>query len=228
MKTSLIIPAYNEEEGLPKVVEEALESAADEVIIIDDGSTDSTFERASKYAKNPAVKILRHGKNRGKPEAIRTGVRNMSGDIVIIMDADFTYPAKHFRELAEKIGKGSELVLGSRFLGLKNEMPFLRMIGNRLASFGASRFSRAKITDPQTGYRAFRKEMFSALDVQARGLEYETKMTVKALKLGLKVSEISIEYRKRAGKSKLGVKDIARMAFSLIYPFSLQHNSREQ
>lgn len=198
IKTSLIIPAYNEEKGLPLVIEECRDKV-DEIVVVDDGSTDNTYEAAKKYN----ICLERHEKNMGKVSAIRTGISHATGDVIILIDADFTYPAKHIPELVTKIEEGAELVLGSRFLDGINNMPLINIIGNRIFSAVAAYISCVNITDGQTGFRAFKRDMFSKLDVRASSLEYETKMTVKAAKLGYRIVEIPIEYRLRVGKSKL-------------------------
>ncbi len=197
-KVSVIIPAYNEEEGLPKVIEE-IPSAVDEIIVVDDGSSDKTYEVAKKYD----VKVLKHEKNMGKVAAIRTGLKNATGDIIVLTDADYTYPAKYIREIVKRLEEGSDLVIGSRFSNKTAKMPKLNRIGNRILSSIASYVSGTKITDGQSGFRGFRKDFLEDLEVSASGLEFESEMTVKAAKLGYKVTEVPTEYRERTGKSKL-------------------------
>jgi glycosyltransferase involved in cell wall biosynthesis len=214
MKTSLIVPAYNEEKGLPLVIKEYLDWV-DEIIVVDDGSSDETFAAAMKCA-NDKVKVFRHEANSGKVAALRTGVAHASGDIIIFTDADCTYPARYVSDLVLEIEKGADLVLGAR-LESRHNIPLFNRLGNNIFSFLATYISCMKIEDSQTGMRAFRRQMFDKLDVQAKGLEFETKMTVRAAKLGYKIVEIPIEYRERVGKSKLRpVKDGARMLESLL------------
>lgn len=214
-KSSLIIPTYNEENALPLVIEEYMDKV-DEIIVVDDGSSDKTYEIAKKYEK-PNVKIYKHKKNMGKVAALRTGVANSSGEIIIFTDADYTYPAKYIPLLISEIEKGADLVLGSRFLGGINNMPFLNVIGNRIFSIIATYISCVNITDGQTGYRAFKRDLFDKLDVNAKSLEYETKMTMRAAKLGYNIVEIPIEYRERIGYSKLKpIRDGIKMFRGLI------------
>ena len=200
MKTSLIIPAYNEEKGLPLVIEE-YSDMVNEIIVIDDGSTDRTFEVANKYA-NKKVKLYKHETNKGKVAALRTGVEHATGEIIIFTDADYTYPAKYIPDFVKEIEGGADLVLGTRLENIKN-MPFLNKVGNHIFSLLATYISCINITDGQTGYRAFKREMFDKLNVDAKGLEFETKMTVRAAKLGYNIVEVPIKYRKRIGMSKL-------------------------
>jgi dolichol-phosphate hexosyltransferase len=213
MKTSLVVPAYNEEKGLPLVIKE-YQDFVDEIIAVDDGSTDGTFQAAQKL-QNDRVKLFRHDVNSGKVAALRTGMSHATGDIVIFTDADCTYPARYVPELVRAIGQGADLVLGAR-LQSRDNIPAFNRIGNNVFSFLATYISCMRILDSQTGLRAFRRDMFERLDVRAKGLEFETKMTVRAAKLGYKIVEIPIEYRERVGKSKLRpVKDGARMLSAL-------------
>ena len=214
MRTSLVIPAYNEVEGLPLVVREYLDMV-DEVIMVDDGSSDGTFQAAQALVCGK-VKLLRHEVNQGKVAALRTGVLQASGDIIIFTDADNTYPARYVPPLVQEIEKGADLVLGARIQAREN-IPAFNRLGNNIFSFLATYISCIRIKDSQTGMRAFRREMFDKLDVKAKGLEFETKMTVRAAKLGYKIVEIPIEYRERVGKSKLNpLKDGARMLTALL------------
>ena len=214
MRTSLVIPAYNEEEGLPLVVREYLD-VVDEVIMVDDGSSDGTF-LAAQALVGGKVKLLRHEVNQGKVAALRTGVLQASGDVIIFTDADNTYPARYVPQLVQEIEKGADLVLGARIQAREN-IPAFNRLGNNIFSFLATYISCIRIKDSQTGMRAFRREMFDKLDVKAKGLEFETKMTVRAAKLGYKIVEIPIEYRERVGKSKLNpLKDGARMLTALL------------
>jgi dolichol-phosphate hexosyltransferase len=213
MKTSLVVPAYNEERGLPLVVQEYLD-VVDEIIVVDDGSSDGTLQ-AAKALVGGKTKLFRHEVNSGKVAALRTGVEHATGDIIIFTDADYTYPARYVPDLVREIEKGADLVLGARMQEREN-IPAFNRIGNNIFSFLATYISCMRIKDSQTGMRAFRRQMFDKLDVNAKGLEFETKMTVRAAKLGYKIVEIPIEYRERVGKSKLNpIKDGVRMLMAL-------------
>lgn len=213
-KVSVIIPAYNEEKAIKLVVEE-YKPFADEIIIIDNGSNDSTYE-IGKTLESDSVRLFRIEVNDGKVPALRYGVENATGDIIIFTDADCTYPARYIPEFVEKIEDGGDLVLGSRQLNREN-IPLLNRIGNFTFSSIASYISGKTIIDGQTGYRAFRKKMFNKFDISAKGLEFETKMTVKAAKLGYKIVEVPVEYRERVGISKLHpIRDGLKMLFGLL------------
>ena len=202
MRTTLVLPAYNEEEALPATLDEYM-GYVDEVIVVNDGSRDGTDKVASEYAsKYPKVKYIKHEVNRGKPEALRTGVRNATGDILVFTDADCTYPAKYIPEAVALIQKGADMVPGARIF-TKDNIKSFNKLGNTIFSILITYFCYTKIKDAQTGFRVMRKDIFQRLDVPARGLEYETKMTMRAAKLGYNIVEIPIEYRKRVGTSKL-------------------------
>ncbi len=207
MKTSLVVPAYNEEEALPITIDEYL-GYVDEIIIVNDGSRDKTEKIAMDYAgKNGNIKYVKHNTNQGKPEALRTGVKHATGDILIFTDADCTYPARYIPDFIKKIDSGTDMVLGSRVFNNTN-IPRFNRIGNRIFSLLITYFCYTRIIDAQTGFRAMRKDIFPELDVNARNLEYETKMTMRAAKHGYHVVEVPIEYRKRVGNSKLNpIKD---------------------
>jgi glycosyltransferase involved in cell wall biosynthesis len=132
MKTSLIVPAYNEERGLPLVIEDYLERV-DEIIVVDDGSTDGTSEAAERYL-GEKVKLYKHNKNKGKVRALRTGVDHASYEIIIFTDADYTYPARYVPDLVKQIEAGADLVLGSRLLNPGN-IRYLNRAGNYIFSF---------------------------------------------------------------------------------------------
>lgn len=199
---------------MPLVVQE-YRDVVDEIIIVDDGSTDETFRTAELLAGSK-VKLFRHEINSGKAAALRTGIEHASGDIIIFTDADCTYPARFVPDLLREIDKGADLVLGAR-LQSRDNIPAFNRIGNNIFSFLATYISCMRIKDSQTGLRAFKRVMFDKLDVKAKGLEFETKMTVRAAKLGYKIVEIPIEYRERVGKSKLNpIKDGVRMLTALL------------
>ncbi len=200
-KYTVVIPAYNEEEAIIGTIE-GIKNVVDdsyEILVVDDGSRDKTFE----LAKGAGVRVLRHEKNLGKAAALETGVRNASGDIIATIDADCTYEAAKIGELVKLIENGNDLAIGSRFLGGAQGLKLLNRIGNWLFSSLISLFTGQRITDAQSGLRAFRRVLFYRLAVQARGLDWETEMTARAVREGYSVVEIPVEYYERVGTSKL-------------------------
>jgi len=214
MTVSLIIPAYNEEEAISPVIEEYY-PFVDEIIVVDDGSTDKTYELACAH-QDDKVHVCQHKKNQGKVGALLTGVHESTGDIIVFTDADCTYPARYIPGFLTELNKGADLVLGVRNIDTMN-IPLFNRIGNVVFSTMATYISGKFISDGQTGYRAFKREMLDELLVSAKSLEFETKMTVRAAKLGYIISEIPIEYRERVGTSKLHpIRDGYRMFRALL------------
>lgn len=216
MRVTTVIPAYDEEEALRQVVEEYRDHC-DEIVIVDDGSSDGTPEIGRELAdEHDDVVFVRHDENRGKAHALRTGVEHASGDILVFTDADMTYPAEHVPELVQAVEDGADLALGNRFGAGETSIPAVNRLGNRLFSFMISFVGGTRIRDGQTGMRALRREDFGALDVPASSLEFETKMTVRAAKLGHTIVEVPIAYRERVGDTKLQpVRDGWRMFRSI-------------
>ncbi len=212
-KVTVVIPAYNEEKGLPKVIDEIPKDIVHEIIVVDNASTDGTYE----IAKNLGIKVIRHEKNLGKVASIHTGIKNAKGEIIVLIDADYTYPAGNIRELLDKLNEGYDLVVGSRFLDGTKNISYINRMGNKIFSLFASYVGGIRITDSQSGFRAFRKDFFKEINPTSYGFEFETEVTMKALKKGYRLAEIPIEYRKRIGKSKLNpIADGLRIGKALV------------
>jgi glycosyltransferase involved in cell wall biosynthesis len=204
VKISTIVPAYNEAAAIEAVVEEYL-SYSDEIILIDDGSTDETASLIDSLADTYAtVTAVHHDENRGKANALRTGVEHATGDVVVFTDADETYPAEYVPALVAKVKQGADIALGSRLAAGGTNIPRINRLGNRLLSFIVSFIGGVRLTDTQTGMRAMRRDRFAQLDAaDATNLEFETMMTVRAAKMGYNIEEVPIKYRERTGESKL-------------------------
>ena len=153
MKLSVVIPAYNEEDGIAEIVERVLAVQPDlvevgvsdlELIVVDDGSKDRTVEIASQ---NPDVNLIQHPQNRGYGAALKTGFSKASGELIGFLDADGTYPPEYFPALCQEALNGSDLVIGSRMAGAETEMPITRKIGNRFFAGMISLLGRQHITD---------------------------------------------------------------------------------
>ncbi|PKL59636.1 MAG: glycosyltransferase family 2 protein, partial [Methanomicrobiales archaeon HGW-Methanomicrobiales-4] len=173
MRVSLVVPAFNEAKAIGPVIEE-YSPYVDEMFVVDDGSSDETFEIASRYS-DEKITVLRHDKNQGKVGALMTGVRHATGDVIVFTDADCTYPARYIPDFIRELGLGADLVLGSRVIESHN-IPLFNRVGNVIFSTLATYISGKNITDGQTGFRAFKRSMFDSLHVVAKSLEFETKM----------------------------------------------------
>ncbi|OGS04755.1 MAG: hypothetical protein A3G41_02205 [Elusimicrobia bacterium RIFCSPLOWO2_12_FULL_59_9] len=200
-KLTILIPAYNEAQTLGQIIEGVLNVPLPmqrEVIVIDDGSGDETQKIAQSF-KGPEVTFLRHGLNRGKGAAIRTGLARASGDIVLVQDADMEYyPSEIPRLLAPFIDPEVQAVYGSRILKAGNPKFNLRFYwGGRLISWWTNRLYGSKLTDEPTGYKAFRAGLLQSLDLSADGFEFCAEATAKMLKRRIRIVEVPISYRPR-------------------------------
>lgn len=229
MKLSIIIPVYNEEktivEILDRVKKEVISGVEKEIIVVDDGSTDSTRQKL-KNIKSNDFKILFHEKNRGKGAAVITGIQNSTGDYIIIQDADLEYHPKFIKELIKPIlEKKADVVYGTRL----NRMPHLKgeesrrlfllhFFGNRFLSLITSVLYGQWITDVETCYKLFPKKALNGIKLNARGFELEPEITAKLLKKGYKIKEVSISVIPRGydeGKKLNTVKDGLKALWSL-------------
>ncbi|MEM2104479.1 MAG: glycosyltransferase family 2 protein [Candidatus Bathyarchaeia archaeon] len=203
---SVVIPAYNEEKNIGSVIEETSEvmdslGLPSEILVVDDGSTDRTKEVASRYK----VTLLANGRNRGKGCALRKGFQHARGDILITMDADGSHDPKEIPDLLTPLFNGADIVAGSRFLGSdKDYTSKLHIFGNNMINMLIMVLTGKRITDSQTGLRAFKRELLEKVSLESEGYEIETELTVKWLKKGFKLEEIPITCkRRRNGVSKL-------------------------
>jgi glycosyltransferase involved in cell wall biosynthesis len=203
---SVVIPAYNEEKTIGNVIEETIQIMDSlglpyEIIVVDDGSTDSTKEEASRYK----VTVLSNGRNQGKGYALRKGFQHAQGNIIITIDADGSHKPKEIPDLINPLLNGADIVAGSRFLGNgQNHTSKLHILGNHLINMTIMVLTRKIVTDSQTGLRAFKKDFLEKISLESNGYEIETEITVKGLKNGFKFHEIPINCKKREyGISKL-------------------------
>ena len=205
---SVIIPAYNEENTIGDTISNtisAMESMENpyEIIIVDDGSTDNTRRIATRYKAT----ILFNGKNRGKGYALKKGFQHAQGDIIVTIDADGAHKPKEIPDLIHPLFNGVDIVAGSRFLGNQvNSTSKLNRIGNILINTLIMTLTGKLITDSQTGFRAFKKEVLQKTNIKSLGYEVETELTVKSLKNGFTYQEKPISCTKRKyNMSKLKV-----------------------
>jgi glycosyltransferase involved in cell wall biosynthesis len=208
MKLSIIIPVFNEEKTIKQVVDtviaEKFPGVEKEIIIVDDGSTDLTREKL-KQVSNKAVKIILQPKNQGKGAAVITGIKEASGDYIIIQDADLEYHPKFINTLVKPIlEKKADVVYGTRLKRmphLKKEEKRLRFLlhffGNRFLSLCTSVLYGQWITDMETCYKLFPAVALKGVKLNARGFEFEPEVTAKLMKKGYKITEIPIEVTPR-------------------------------
>ena len=208
---SVVIPAYNEENGIAEIakrvlaVEPALKEAGIErleLLVVDDGSKDRTAEVAASIS---GVSLIRHPKNKGYGAALKTGFSKASGELIGFLDADGTYPPEYFPQLCQSALNGSDLVIGSRMAGADSQMPVTRRIGNFFFANLLSILGRQKVTDSASGMRVFKREILEQIYPLPDGLNLTPVMSTRALHEGIKIEEVPIPYSERVGRSKLSV-----------------------
>ncbi|MCK4463866.1 MAG: glycosyltransferase family 2 protein [Candidatus Omnitrophica bacterium] len=195
---SVIMPVYNEKNTILKAVEKVLElDILKELIIVDDASRDGTQEiLKEKHFPNKVKKIF-HDKNMGKGGAVRTAVKEITGKIVAIQDADLEYDPMELRELAEPIKKGvADVVYGSRLWGGKTQRVhmFWHLLGNRFLTLVADILYNTTLTDIETCYKVFRADVLRQINIKSNGFSIEPEITAKILKKKLRVYEMPISY----------------------------------
>jgi len=214
-KLSIVMPAYNEEKTVEAVVREVLEQACvTELVIVDDCSADGTWEKLQTLRGTDArIRIFRHEVNLGKGAALQTGFRNITGNIVGIQDADLEYDPAEYKVLLAPFERGvADVVYGSRFnsAGAHRVLYFWHSVGNRFLTLMSNMFSDLNLSDMETCYKFFRKEILDQITLKEERFGIEPEITAKIARIkGVRVYEVPISYYGRTyeeGK-KVGWKD---------------------
>lgn len=199
---SVIIPCYNEVTSIEEVLErvEAV-GLADEIVIVDDGSTDGTRDVLNQIEaeEHPNVRIIYHEQNRGKGAALVSGFAHASSDVFLIQDADFEYDPRDYPVLMKPLQEGiTKVVYGSRFLGgPRKAMNFWNMIANKILTLTTNILYNAILSDMETCYKVFRAEVVRDMVIHARRFDFEPEFTAKVLKQGIRIYEVPISYNGR-------------------------------
>jgi glycosyltransferase involved in cell wall biosynthesis len=204
MNLTVVIPVYNEVTGVDKIISTVKEVPINkEIIVVDDFSTDGTREKLQLI---PGIKLVCHSKNMGKGAAIRNGIKEAKGDILVIQDADLEYdPWDYLKLLRPFEDKNIGAVYGSRFKG-KGEFLFLSKLANRFLSL-LTNILFGKVSDMETCYKMVRREIFLDLQLTANRFEIEPEITAKLLRKKVRIAEVPIKYRARKAGKKIGAKD---------------------
>jgi glycosyltransferase involved in cell wall biosynthesis len=216
MKLSIVIPVYNEETTVEKIVDLVLKaplSIDKELIIVDDCSSDNTRTIIESRLSSKVAKIIFHEKNQGKGAALRTGFAAATGDIVIVQDADLEYNPNEFQQLITPILEDkADVVYGSRFASGQPHrvLYFWHSVGNRLLTMLSNMFSDLNLTDMETCYKAFRREIIASIEIEENRFGFEPEITAKIARIkGIRIYEAGISYSGRTyeeGK-KIGWRD---------------------
>ena len=200
LKLSIVIPVYNEQKTLETLI--AKVNAVDydkEIILVDDFSTDGTREILKVYENKENFKVLYHNRNQGKGAALRTGFSHVDGDIIIIQDADLEYNPSDYGTLLEPILDGrADVVYGSRFLGGPHRVLFFwHSVGNMVLTTFSNMFTNVNLTDMETGYKVFTKEVNKRLTIKCNRFGFEPEFTAKVAKNNFRIYEVPISYNGR-------------------------------
>lgn len=226
-KISIIIPCFNEEKTIKKVIEKVKQYTKYEIeiIIVNDGSTDGS-NKILEDIKEKNIKILNHKINSGKGKAIQTGLRVVSGDIVIIQDADLEYSPTDFDILFKPFEEAdADVVYGSRFLGGSGYVRlhyYFHYLANKILTNICNLFTNLNMSDMETGYKLFKKDVIQSINLTENSFGIEPEITIKLAKKKFKFFEVGISYRGRSyseGK-KITAKD-AIIALFCIFKYGL-------
>jgi len=202
MKISIVIPCYNEAKTIETIVQAVLAAPLSnrEIIIVDDCSTDGTKEVLYKKISHLVDQIIYHKRNQGKGAALRSGFANVSGEIVIIQDADLEYNPQEYPVLIQPILDGkADVVFGSRFQGgqAHRVLYFWHYIGNQVLTLLSNMFTNLNLTDMETCYKVFRNEVLQQIEIKENRFGVEPELTAKVAKLGCRIYEVGISYSGR-------------------------------
>lgn len=221
MKLSVIIPVYNEVESIKVILKRVQDTKlAREIILVDDGSKDGTRDVLKKLDGKHGLQVILHEHNKGKGAAVRTGMAAAKGDVLLIQDADLEYDPRDYPELLRPIEEGiADVVYGSRFLGRAHRVTmFWHMVANRMLTFMTNILYNTILTDMETGYKVFRREIVDGMNIKARRFDFEPEFTAKVLKRRYRIFEVPITFNPRdysQGK-KIKLKDAFEAVWTLL------------
>jgi len=205
LKLSIVIPVYNEDKTLEEIIKKVkaidLGAIEKEIVVVDDGSSDKTIDILKKTIEPLVDKVIYKEKNMGKGAAVRTGFENVTGDIVIIQDADLEYDPQEYKRLLQPILEGkADVVYGSRFMGGRPHRVhmFWHQMGNNFLTALSNMFTNLNLTDIETCYKMFKKEVIDSIKIEENRFGLEPELTAKVARLKCRIYEVGISYYGRS------------------------------
>ncbi len=221
MKLTAIMPVYNEVNTIREIVKRVQKvGLAHEIVIVDDGSVDGTREILKELDKQSDVRVILHDYNQGKGAAVLTGIDAAKGDVMLIQDADLEYDPRDYPKLLKPLEEGiADVVYGSRFLGgARRPILFWNMVANKALTFVTNILYNNILTDMETGYKVFRREVIEGINIKAKRFDFEPEFTAKILKKKVRIYEVPISFNPRLyseGK-KIGFMDGVEAFWTLL------------
>jgi glycosyltransferase involved in cell wall biosynthesis len=226
MNLSVIIPVYNEVKNIEEILRRVQATKlVNEILVVDDGSQDGTRDLLKKLDGKKKVRVILHEKNQGKGAAVVTGMKAAKGDVILIQDADLEYDPRDYPVLLQPIEEGlADVVYGSRFLGAAHRVAmFWHQVANQLLTLMTNILYNSILTDMETGYKVFKREVIEGLNIRSKRFNFEPEFTAKILKRNYRIFEVPITFNPRdySDGKKIKLKDAFEAVWALIrYRFS--------
>jgi glycosyltransferase involved in cell wall biosynthesis len=220
-RLTIVIPVYNEIRTIETVIARvAALPITKEIIIVDDGSTDGTAKVLSRYDRSADIHVVIKPSNEGKGAALRTAFRRATGDVIVVQDADLEYDPRDILPLLQPIVEGTaDVVYGSRFIGAsQQDTSWLHRTGNRLLTWASNSTTGLQLTDMETCYKAFRREVLQSFEIEQNRFGFEPEVTAKLARRGARIDERPIRYAARgyADGKKIGVRDLFNALYCIV------------